>query len=69
MKNEIKKSLRLEIAISLLKGHIVKKHRDGYDPIGLYIKEVDSLVKSALHIADRLIEMDAKVMEDDEGDE
>lgn len=50
-----RKEKRLAIAISLLKGKLIDRPRPGYDPGGFYTQQVDSLVSSALDIAEELI--------------
>lgn len=48
---------RLEIAISLLQGHVVQAPEGGYDPMNFHHKRVYSLAKSALDMADAVLEL------------
>lgn len=55
MKTQERKKVRMEIAISLLRGKLVEKLRDGYDPMGTYRYSINNLTQSALDMAEVLI--------------
>lgn len=51
--------LRLQIATSLLRGKLVEKPANGYDPGGFYPRQVQRIVAGAIEMAEELIEQNS----------
>lgn len=57
---------RINLAVALLQGQLVKKPNDGYDPGGFYRKSVAATVGAALDMAEELMVANEQFGEPDE---